>query len=65
MTPDERFEKTELVPSRRWRISKGSGTSVDDVNRLIKGFKRMKDMMKSLPKKGMMNPMKGLGDLFK
>jgi signal recognition particle subunit SRP54 len=62
MTPDERFEKVELVPSRRWRIAKGSGTSVDDVNRLAKGFKKMKDLMKSLPKKGMPNPdsLKGL-----
>ena len=42
MTREERIEKVELVPSRRWRISKGSGTSIDDVNRLIKGFKRMR-----------------------
>lgn len=67
MTPDERFEKIELVPSRRWRLAKGSGTTVDDVNRLIKGFKRMKDMMKSMPKKAFQNPgsFSGFGDLFK
>jgi signal recognition particle subunit SRP54 len=56
MTPAERIEKVELVPSRRWRIAKGSGTSIDDVNRLIKGFKRMKDLFKSLPKKSLQNP---------
>jgi signal recognition particle subunit SRP54 len=67
MTHDERLEKIELVPSRRWRMAKGSGTTVDDVNRLIKGFKRMKDMMKSMPKKAFQNPssLKGFGDLFK
>ena len=48
MTVEERQEKVELIPQRRWRIAKGSGTSVDDVNRLVKGFKRMKDMMKNL-----------------
>lgn len=50
MTSQERLEKVELVPSRRWRIAKGSGTTVDDVNRLVKGFKKMKEMLKSLPK---------------
>jgi len=63
MTPSERLEQVELIPQRRWRMAKGSGTTVDDVNRLIKGFKRMKDMMKQMPK----NPsgLKGFGDLFK
>jgi signal recognition particle subunit SRP54 len=54
MTPSERLEKVDLIPSRRWRIAKGSGTTVDDVNRLVKGFKRMKDLMKSLPKKSLL-----------
>jgi len=67
MTPNERLELVELVPSRRWRMAKGSGTTVDDVNRLIKGFKRMKDMMKNMPKKALQNPssLKNFGDLFK
>ncbi len=66
MTGDERIEKVELVPSRRWRIAKGSGTSIDDVNRLIKGFRRMKDLFKSLPKKSLQNPgsLKKFGGLF-
>ena len=50
MTPDERFEKVELVPSRRKRIASGSGTSVDDVNRMAKGFKRTKQFFKEMPK---------------
>ncbi len=67
MTPSERIEKVELIPSRRWRIAKGSGTSVDDVNRMIKGFKRMKDLFKNLPKKSLQNPasLKNLGDFFR
>lgn len=66
MTPEERFEKIELVPSRRWRIAKGSGTTVDDVNRLVKGFKKMKDLMKSLPKKALQDPdaLKKMGGFF-
>ena len=41
MTPEERSEKVELLPSRRRRIAMGSGTSIDEVNRLCKGFKRI------------------------
>ncbi len=66
MTPQERLEAVELVPSRRWRIAKGSGTSIDDVNRLAKGFKKMKDLMKSLPKKALQDPdaLKKMGRFF-
>lgn len=49
MTLDERHEKVELVPSRRHRIAKGSGTSIDDVNRMVKGFKRLKQLFKEMP----------------
>jgi signal recognition particle subunit SRP54 len=56
MTPQERMEEVELIPSRRWRIAKGSGVTVDDVNRLVKGFKRMKEMMKSFSKKSSFDP---------
>lgn len=51
MTPAERDEKVELVPSRRKRIAKGSGTSIDDVNRMIKNFKRLKQFCKDMPRK--------------
>lgn len=56
MTQSEREERVELVPSRRRRIAKGSGTSVDDVNRLIKNFKRLKQLCKDMP-----SMMKGKG----
>lgn len=49
MTSDERSEKVELIPGRRWRIAKGSGTTVDDVNRMIKGFKKLKQFCKDMP----------------
>lgn len=50
MTPRERQGRDELQPSRRHRIAKGSGATVDDVNKMIKGFKRLKQMMKQMPK---------------
>lgn len=49
MTVQEREEKVELVPSRRRRIAAGSGTTIDDVNRLVKKFKRMKQFFKDMP----------------
>lgn len=49
MTTAERKGKVDLEPSRRRRIAKGSGTTIDDVNRLVKGFKRLKKMCKNLP----------------
>ena len=46
MTVAERRDPTLLNASRKKRIAKGSGTSVQDVNRLIKQFNEMKKMMK-------------------
>ncbi|MEX0962236.1 MAG: signal recognition particle protein [Simkaniaceae bacterium] len=48
MTPNERICRDELVPSRRRRIAIGSGTSIDEVNRLVKGFKRVKQLFKGM-----------------
>jgi signal recognition particle subunit SRP54 len=50
MTPAEREERVELIPSRRHRIAKGSGTTIDDVNRMIKKFKQLKQFIKEMPK---------------
>ncbi len=50
MTIDEQEEKVELLPNRRRRIAKGSGVELDDVNRMVKGFKRLKQLCKELPK---------------
>ncbi len=57
MTPNERIGLDELIPPRRRRIANGSGSSIDDVNRMIKNFKRIKQMMKKMPgmKKKFMN----------
>jgi signal recognition particle subunit SRP54 len=60
MTPDERLEKVELLPSRRRRIAKGSGTSIDDVNRMVKGFKRVKQFFKNVPKSQLQKNIKGM-----
>ncbi len=49
MTVNERMGKDELVPSRRRRIARGSGTTIDDVNKLIKGFKELLKFAKHLP----------------
>jgi len=48
MTPKERTEYTIINGDRRARIAKGSGTQVQDVNRLLKQFAEMRKMMKSM-----------------
>lgn len=61
MTPKERQEETELVMSRRRRIARGSGTSLDEVNKLIKTFKRTKQLFKQMSnKKSMLKLMGGM-----
>ena len=59
MTPEER-EKPELLDnSRKQRITRGSGRSIQELNRLLKQFTEMKKMMRS------MNKMKGGGRMSK
>jgi signal recognition particle subunit SRP54 len=48
MTPKERRNHQLISGSRRKRIAKGSGTSVEEINRLLKQFVQMKKMLKSL-----------------
>jgi signal recognition particle subunit SRP54 len=60
MTPAERRNHEILNANRRRRIAKGSGTSVEDINRLIKQFAEMRKMMKELMKMGA----GGLGNLL-
>ncbi|MEX2585300.1 MAG: signal recognition particle protein [Balneolaceae bacterium] len=52
MTPEERRDPSLLNGSRRRRIAQGSGTSVREINQLIKQFDQMKKMMKSVTKTG-------------
>ena len=54
MTKQERETDMDIIHARRIRIAKGSGTTVEDVNRLIKSFKQMKQLIKNMPKKGFM-----------
>lgn len=46
MTPYERRHPEVLKASRKIRIAKGSGRSVEEVNRLLKQFEQMKTLMK-------------------
>jgi signal recognition particle subunit SRP54 len=52
MTVEERQKPKVLNGSRRKRIARGSGTSVQDVNRLIKQFSEMQRMMSMINRKG-------------
>lgn len=52
MTPRERKNHALLNGSRRKRIAKGSGTRVEDVNKMIKNFMQMQKMMKNMGKMG-------------
>ncbi|MCH2654819.1 MAG: signal recognition particle protein Srp54, partial [Flavobacteriales bacterium] len=63
MTPKERSQPKLLNYSRKKRIALGSGSNVEDVNRLIKQFEQMQKMMKMVQKGGaskLMQMMKGI-----
>jgi len=62
MTPQERRWPTVINGSRKRRIAGGSGTRVQDVNRLLKQHAQMAKMMKKMSKKGgMQKMMRGMG----
>jgi len=63
MTPAERANHGIINGSRRLRISKGSGTSVQEVNQLLKRFTEAQKMMKMLQKLGPKGLLKGMGGL--
>ncbi len=63
MTPGERDNPSIINGSRRKRIAAGSGTSVEEVNRLLKQFLEMKNMMSKISKMGLGGMMKGMGGL--
>ncbi|MEE3999078.1 signal recognition particle protein [Tenacibaculum sp. FZY0031] len=63
MTPEERSTPSVINASRKKRIAKGSGTSVQEVNQLMKQFDQMSKMMKMMQGGGgrkMMQMMKGM-----
>jgi len=61
MTPDERRRPEIIQGSRKRRITSGSGTQVQDLNRLLKQHKQMQKMMKKMKGGGMQKMMRGLG----
>ena len=67
MTPEERAHPEILNGTRRRRIARGSGTEVRDVNQLLKQFREMKKMMKTMSKltdKGRSMNLQNLMDRF-
>jgi len=61
MTPAERENPTVIDGSRRVRIARGSGTSTQDVNQLLKQFREMQKMMKGVAAGGAIPGMGGPG----
>ncbi len=61
MTPQERKNPKLMSPQRKYRIAKGSGNDIAEVNRFIKQFEQMNKMMKQMP--GLMGRKGGLGKL--
>ena len=60
MTPRERQFPATLNGSRKRRIAQGSGTHIQDINRLLKQHKQMQKMMKKFNKGNMMNLVRGI-----
>ncbi|HHM04680.1 MAG TPA: signal recognition particle protein [Gammaproteobacteria bacterium] len=61
MTPQERSAPDIIKGSRKRRIAAGSGTRVQDVNRLLKQHAQMQKMMKKFSKGGMKKMLRGMG----
>ncbi len=61
MTPLERRKPDLIKATRKRRIATGSGVQVQEVNRMLKEFEQMQDMMKKMKGGGMMKMMKRLG----
>jgi len=64
MTPKERRNPEIIAGSRKRRITMGSGTQVQDLNRLLKQHKQMQKMMKKMKGGGMEKMMRGMGGMM-
>jgi signal recognition particle subunit SRP54 len=64
MTPHERAFPAVIKGSRKRRIAAGSGTQIQEVNKLLKQFTQMQKMMKKMKGGGMKKMMRGLGGRF-
>ena len=63
MTPQERSKPELIKATRKRRIAAGAGVQVQDVNRLLKEFEQMQDMMKKMQGGGLMKLMKRMGGM--
>jgi signal recognition particle subunit SRP54 len=63
MTMKERVNPDILNGSRKRRITQGSGTDIQDLNRLLKQHKQMQKVMKKMKGGGLANMMRGLGGM--
>ena len=63
MTPLERRKPDLLKAKRKFRVAKGAGVQVQDVNRLLNQYEQMRDMMKKMRGGGLMKMMKQMGGL--
>ena len=61
MTPKERSKPELIKATRKRRIAAGAGVQVHDVNRMLKEFEQMQDMMKKMQGGGLMKMMKRMG----
>jgi signal recognition particle subunit SRP54 len=59
MTKKERLSPDIINTSRKQRIAQGSGTDIQDINKMLKQFEQMQKMMKKLKKGNLMNMMRG------
>jgi len=64
MTPEERRKPDLISGSRKRRITAGSGTQVQDLNRLLKQHKQMQKMMKKMKGGGLQKMMRGMGGMM-
>lgn len=64
MTREERSNPKVIHASRKKRIAAGSGTSVQDVNKLLKQHLQMADMMKRMSKLGQKGFMRSMGAML-
>ncbi len=63
MTPQERRKPELLKATRKRRIAAGAGVQVQEVNRLLKEFEQMQDMMRKMKGGGLMKMMKRMGGM--
>jgi signal recognition particle subunit SRP54 len=63
MTPLERRKPELLKAKRKFRVAKGAGVQVQDVNRMLNQYEQMRDMMKKMKGGGLMKMMKQMGGL--